>query len=106
MQRLEGQDQLNYFFTRWTLREAYTKALGTGIAFPTHKLNFVIRSATDIDIEFQADIEDNQEHWQFEIFYLSDEHVAAAAIKRPNQNDMTIIRHDMKDDLGSYSIHE
>jgi len=106
MQRLEGQDQLNYFFTRWTLREAYTKALGTGIAFPTHKLNFVIRSATDIDIEFQADIEDNQEHWQFEIFYLSDEHVAATAIKRPNQNDMKIIRYDMKDDLGSYSIHE
>ncbi|NNJ93121.1 MAG: 4'-phosphopantetheinyl transferase superfamily protein [Halobacteria archaeon] len=103
VQRLEGRDQLNYFFTRWTLREAYTKALGTGITFPTHKLNFIIRSATDIDIEFQAEIEDNRKNWQFAIFSLGDEHIAAAAIKRPDQNDIKIVIHNMNEDLTSYS---
>lgn len=103
MQELKGREQLNYFFTRWTLREAYTKALGTGITFPTHKLNFKIKSAGEIEIEFHADIDDNNELWQFEVVSLTEQHIAAAAIKRLDQNNKTIIRYHMKDDLISYA---
>ncbi len=106
MLQLKGRDQLDYFFTRWTLREAYTKARGIGITFPTHKLNFNIRSATEVDIEFQADIEDHAENWQLEILSLTNEHIAAAAIRRPDQNNKIIIRHEVKDDLNSYSVCE
>lgn len=104
MKKLEGRKQLEYFFTRWTLREAYTKARGIGITFPTHKLNFNIKSATEIEIEFDKDIKDNNKDWQLEILSLTNDHIAAAAIRRPEQDNRTIILHDMKDDLDSYSI--
>ena len=104
MQKLKGREQLEYFFTRWTLREAYTKARGIGITFPTDMLNFKIKSASEIDIEFDADIEDKKEDWQIEIFSLTDEHIAAAAIMRSEQVNKTIVRHDMMDDLSLYSI--
>jgi len=42
MLQLHDQEQLEYFFTRWTLREAYVKARGIGISFPMHKLNFTV----------------------------------------------------------------
>lgn len=102
MQKLSGREQLDYFFTRWTLREAYTKARGIGITFPTHKLNFNIKSTGEVNIEFQADIQDKNEDWQLELLPLTEEHIAAAAIRRLDQTNKTIIRHDMKDDLNSY----
>lgn len=105
MQRLQGREQLEYFFTRWTLREAYTKARGIGITFPTHQLDFDVRSATEIDISFQENIEDKEEDWQLALFSLTDEHIAALAIRRPQQSDKTIIRYDLMDDLRSYEIH-
>lgn len=104
MLRLSGRDQLEYFFVRWTLREAYTKARGIGITFPTHKLNFNIRAATKIGIEFDMDIDDKAENWQLEIFSLTDEHIAAAAIRRTDQQDRAIVRFHMKHDLSSYAV--
>lgn len=102
MQQLKGREQLEYFFTRWTLREAYTKARGIGITFPTHKLNFKIKSTGEVNIEFQADVQDNNEDWQLDILPLTEEHITASAIRRHDHNDKKIIRHDMKDDLSSY----
>jgi 4'-phosphopantetheinyl transferase len=105
MLQLNDRDQLDYFFTRWTLREAYTKARGIGIAFPTHKLDFNIKSTTEIDIHFQADIDDKSEAWQFEVFSLTAEHMAAAAIYRPEQSDKTIVKYDLSYDMCSYNTH-
>lgn len=103
MQQLSGRKQLDYFFTRWTLREAYTKARGMGITFPTHKLCFHIQSAGEVNIDFHADIHDKHEDWQLETFSLTEEHIAAVAIRRSDQNNKTIIRYSMKDDLKSYT---
>ena len=104
MQQLSGREQLEYFFTRWTLREAYTKARGIGISFPTYKLNFNIKSTGEVNIGFQPEIQDKNEDWQLEILPLTEEHIAAAAIRRLDHNIKKIVRHDMKDDLSSYII--
>ena len=104
MQQLSGREQLDYFFTRWTLREAYTKARGIGITFPTQKLNFEIKSTGEVNIEFQADMQDENEDWQLEILPLTEEHIAAAAIRRLDHDNKKIVRHNMKDDLSSYII--
>lgn len=102
MQGLSGRKQLEYFFTRWTLREAYVKARGIGISFPTRKLNFNIESSNDITIEFQAGIQDNNDDWQFQLLPLSEEHITAVAIRRHHAYDKKIITRVVVDDQDSH----
>ncbi|MBW1944936.1 MAG: 4'-phosphopantetheinyl transferase superfamily protein [Deltaproteobacteria bacterium] len=82
MQRLTGHEQLEYFFTRWTLREAYVKARGIGISFPTHKLNFTVESDSDINIDFDPDIRTDAGDWLFQLLPVSTGHITAVAIRR------------------------
>lgn len=102
MLQLKDREQLDYFFTRWTLREAYVKARGIGISFPTHKLNFDIESPCEITIEFQADIQDISEDWQFELLRLTEEHIMAVAIRQQGHNNKNLITYFVTDDLDSY----
>ncbi|HFQ13936.1 MAG TPA: 4'-phosphopantetheinyl transferase superfamily protein, partial [Gammaproteobacteria bacterium] len=43
LESLEGEALLRAFYRGWTLREAYVKARGTGLAFPTRRLGFEFR---------------------------------------------------------------
>lgn len=101
MRQLNGRMQLEYFFTRWTLREAYVKARGIGISFPTRKLSFDIESSNDINIEFQAEIEDSSNDWQFQLLSLTNEHISAIAIRREYNSNIKIITRMVEDDLDS-----
>lgn len=78
--QLEGHDSLEYFFTHWTLREAYVKARGIGIFFPTHKLTFTVTDRHSVAVSFHPDIGNRQEHWYFRLLDLSDAHVTAIAL--------------------------
>ena len=98
MLQLHGHEQLEYFFTRWTLREAYVKARGIGISFPTHKLNFTVESDSDIKIDFDPDIQDDGGGWQFQLLPLSTEHVTSVAIRR--EVDKNIVTHLVGNDFS------
>jgi len=104
LRSLDAGDQLEYFFTRWTLREAYVKARGIGIHFPTNRLNFKLHSMDDIEIEFHPEIRDISESWQFAILPLSEDHLAAAAVRRVGRSNRQIIIHAMADDLFAYTV--
>lgn len=91
LQQLESSQQLEYFFTRWTLREAYVKALGIGISFPTRKLCFSIDADDSIQVAFKPELEDNAAHWQFRLIRPTPEHVAAIAIHKNDQLEKKII---------------
>lgn len=93
MQQLNGRAQLEYFFIRWTLREAYVKARGIGISFPTRKLDFNIVSSSDINVEFHPDIQDDSADWQFQLLPLSAEHITAVAVRRDDDRVKEIITH-------------
>jgi len=89
--QLTGQEHLDYFFERWTLREAYVKARGIGISFPTRKLHFKRTPANDIQIGFHPDIEDREGDWQFELLHPTGEHIAAVAIRLDGENKKTMV---------------
>ncbi len=91
LQRLEGQQHLKYFFTRWTLREAYVKARGTGIFFPTHKLRFTIGADRSIAVSLDADIDNKKECWNFQLLTLSEAHITAIALKKIKTADKIIV---------------
>jgi 4'-phosphopantetheinyl transferase len=89
--RLTGQAQLEYFFQRWTLREAYVKARGIGIHFPTRKLLFRVAAEDKICVEFDPDIDDRDENWQLELLRPTEHHIAAVAVAHAGPQRKTII---------------
>ncbi|MBF0238947.1 MAG: 4'-phosphopantetheinyl transferase superfamily protein [SAR324 cluster bacterium] len=67
--RLPEPSQAIRFFSYWTLKESFLKALGTGIAFPLSDVIFDI-SAEDslIDLSFGKNIKESPAQWQFCLF--------------------------------------
>jgi 4'-phosphopantetheinyl transferase len=91
LEQLVGQAYLEHFFTRWTLREAYVKALGIGISFPTRKLTFTVNKDNSVEVSFHPDIEDQRDNWHFQLFKPTAEHIAALAIRRRSGIDKKIV---------------
>jgi 4'-phosphopantetheinyl transferase len=86
LDRLSGHARLEYFYERWTLREAYVKALGVGLSFPTRKLAFRIDAAGSIGVSFAADVDDDDGRWHFRLHRPTVEHVLAVALGRDGVN--------------------
>jgi 4'-phosphopantetheinyl transferase len=91
LEQLEGEAYLEHFFTRWTLREAYVKARGIGISFPTRKLTFTLDRDNAVEVSFHPDIEDRQDNWHFQLLRPTEEHIAAIAIRRNGDIDKKIV---------------
>ena len=91
LEQLEGEAYLQHFFTRWTLREAYVKARGIGISFPTRKLTFTVNKDNIVEVSFHPDIEDQRDNWHFELLKPTAEHIAAIAIRRNGEVDKKIV---------------
>lgn len=89
--QLQGLAQLEYFYRRWTLREAFVKARGIGLSFPTCKLRFRIRHEADIDIEFDESIDDDKENWRINLWRPGTEHIAAIAVARQSGVEKELI---------------
>lgn len=88
---LRGNAAMEYFFSRWTLREAYVKALGIGISFPTRKLLFSVGSDGEVAIDFSSGIDDDSSNWQFSLMNPTRDHVAAVAIHRDKSPDKEMV---------------
>ncbi|HEC12596.1 MAG TPA: 4'-phosphopantetheinyl transferase superfamily protein, partial [Acidiferrobacteraceae bacterium] len=84
MQQLKGAAQLDYFFTRWTLREAYVKARGIGISFPTSKLQFRVDDEARVEVMFETGLHENEHDWCFHLLRPTPEHIAAIAVHTRN----------------------
>ncbi len=83
LQMLTGQEYLEYFYTRWTLREAYVKARGLGMSFPTKKICFENKE-NQVSVKFEAKLKQNPDHWQFALLKPTNEHCLAVAIEEPS----------------------
>lgn len=51
----------------WTLKEAYIKARGMGLALPLNKFAFVFESGDKIHLEVDPSLGDDAERWQFSV---------------------------------------
>ena len=90
---LQGQPasrQTETFFTFWTLKEAYIKAIGTGLSAPLKSISFDI-AQPPISVTFKKDMDDEPEQWVLRHWKLPKEYqLAIAANLMPGIDDVVV----------------
>ena len=76
---LPEDQQRERFFDLWTLKEAYIKACGMGLAIPLSHFSFHLDKPEGIDVSFAPEREDNPDFWRFwRMQYGKNEQIALA----------------------------
>jgi 4'-phosphopantetheinyl transferase len=88
-------DQRDWFFAFWTLKEAYIKARGMGLALPLSGFTFDLGDAgaaasPNIGISFASNVVDDPARWYFERRLPSPEHALALAVRRARNEALTV----------------
>ncbi len=83
LRRLDASAHRTRFFSLWTLKEAYIKARGMGLAIPLGQFSYDL-DAGPISIGFGPKIEDDASAWSFALTRVSNEHMLSIATGKPN----------------------
>jgi 4'-phosphopantetheinyl transferase len=65
LDELDGAAKLNRALSLWTLKEAYIKARGMGLALPLEKISFSFGGVEGIHLEIDSDVDINPRRWRF-----------------------------------------
>lgn len=82
MMALPSEEHRYRFFEYWTLKEAYIKARGLGLAIPLGDFWFTLAPPAPPEIGFAATLEDRPERWRFFQDWLEPSFHVAAAVER------------------------
>jgi 4'-phosphopantetheinyl transferase len=77
---LPAEQRCARFFTYWTLKEAYIKARGLGLAIPLREFWFQLEPGA-IRIAFAPSLDDDPARWQFAQQRLGPDHLLAVALE-------------------------
>lgn len=83
LQTLAGVVQSDYFYRLWTLKEAFFKALGTGISTGLEKVAFDLAD-DKISVQIATALNEQDDDWQFHQWTLSAQDYCALACKHPH----------------------
>ena len=86
LKRLPDDEQHRVFFDYWTLKEAYIKARGFGLALPLADFAFQLSPSSSPRISFEPSLEDDPATWQFFQDWPTPQHRLALAIRREGQD--------------------
>jgi 4'-phosphopantetheinyl transferase len=82
LRALPTMDQARVFFDYWTLKEAYIKARGMGLALPLRHFAFRLRPPAAPTIAFDPEIDDDADTWQFAQAWPTERHRLGLAVRR------------------------
>lgn len=78
--RTRGGDWHARFLVYWTLKEAYLKARGLGIAVPLAEIAFDVVDDTSARIGFLGSLAGTDDRWSFTLAYPTADHLMAVAV--------------------------
>lgn len=81
LRALPEAEQPARFITYWTLKEAYIKARGMGLAIPLDQFSFLIDEGKEPGIAFDPRLEDDPAAWQFARLRPTRGHAVAVAVR-------------------------
>ncbi len=81
LEALPHASQLTRFYDLWTLKEAYIKACGLGLAIPLRQFSFGFVADSRITISFARERDDAPEPWQFWQLQLNAPFAVSVAVK-------------------------
>lgn len=77
LEALPTEKKLDRAISLWTLKEAYIKARGLGLAIPLGKFSFLFKNEKDIRLEIDPAINDQPENWRFFLLDYCGHRIAA-----------------------------
>jgi 4'-phosphopantetheinyl transferase len=86
-------DQPRLFFDYWTLKEAYIKARGMGLALPLDQFAFNLHGDAPPTIRFAPGFDDDPARWQFRQLWPTATHRLALAVERDGADLPVALRH-------------
>lgn len=93
LRALPDTDQPRRFLEYWTLKEAYLKARGTGLALPLDQFGFDVTSPDRPSVSFEPGFGDEERAWQFDRLFLGGTHIVAVATQRGAAPSVRIVVH-------------
>jgi 4'-phosphopantetheinyl transferase len=82
LKALSEDEQQRVFFDYWTLKEAYIKARGFGLALPLADFAFTLAPQAPPQIAFEPALQDDPDTWQFAQDWPTPHHRLALAVRR------------------------
>lgn len=94
LRALPGTERCVRLLEHWTLKEAYAKARGLGLALPLNRVAFELAGdpAGGIRAAFAPELDDSPSAWQFGLHGISGEHVVATAVEQTTGSPPPVIR--------------
>ncbi|KAK3136060.1 hypothetical protein QOZ80_5BG0427490 [Eleusine coracana subsp. coracana] len=93
-------EMLTEFYRYWCLKEAYVKAIGAGVGFGLHRLEFHHVGWTNISIRIDGEV---SRRWAFWLLKLDEMHLASIAKGHPEPEDAV---NSYKKTVSSLTIEE
>ena len=83
---LPHEEQHRVFFDYWTLKEAYIKARGFGLALPLADFAFTLAPPAPPRVTFEPSLEDDPDTWQFAQASPTPHHRLGLAVRREGRD--------------------
>jgi 4'-phosphopantetheinyl transferase len=93
LKSLPPDEQARMFFDYWTLKEAYIKARGMGLALPLADFAFILNPLRAPRVTFEPTLDDDATTWQFAQAWPTPLHRLGLAVRRTGRDLPIRIRH-------------